>query len=102
MEIGRRIRDRRKELHMTQRQLAERVFVTTQAVSQWENGRTVPDPFNLGAIAGALRMGKAELNPALIPVKSLVSVHQRLYMGSVLLIYPGGEVALCLIDLSRP
>ena len=61
MEIGRRIRDRRKELHMTQRQLAERVFVTTQAVSQWETGATRPDVFNLRAIAAALDLPEMTL-----------------------------------------
>ena len=61
MSIGELIRDRRKQLGMTQEELAQSVWVTPQAVSQWENGKTVPDPFNLSAIADALKMGKAEL-----------------------------------------
>ena len=61
MSIGNLIRNRRKKLGMTQEELAERVWVTPQAVSQWENGRTVPDVFNLSAIANALKMGKGEL-----------------------------------------
>lgn len=61
MSIGNLIRNRRKKLGMTQEELAERVWVTPQAVSQWENGKTVPDLFNLSAIANALKMGKGEL-----------------------------------------
>ena len=61
MSIGNLIRNRRKQLGMTQEELAERVWVTPQAVSQWENGKTVPDLFKLGAIANALEMGKGEL-----------------------------------------
>ena len=61
MAIGELIRNRRKQLGMTQEELAQAVFVTPQAVSQWENGKTVPDIFNLGAIAEVLKTGKAEL-----------------------------------------
>ena len=61
MAIGNVIRYRRKQLGLTQEELAERVYVTPQAVSQWENGKTLPDPFNLSAIADALGIGKAQL-----------------------------------------
>lgn len=61
MAIGDLIRNRRKQLGMTQEELARAVHVTPQAVSQWENGRTVPDIFNLSAIATILGVGKAEL-----------------------------------------
>ena len=38
MEIGRQIRKYRHELKMSQEELAEKVFVTRQTVSNWENG----------------------------------------------------------------
>jgi len=41
-KIGKKITNRRKELHMTQNELAESLFVTHQAVSKWENGRSIP------------------------------------------------------------
>ena len=40
---GNKIRDGRNARHMTQQQLAEKLHVTVQAVSQWENSRTQPD-----------------------------------------------------------
>lgn len=40
---GAKIRQRREALGMTQQELADRLCVTIQAVSQWENGRTQPD-----------------------------------------------------------
>ena len=61
MAISDLIRNRRKQLGMTQEELARAVYVTPQAVSQWENGKTVPDIFNIGAIANTLGIGKAEL-----------------------------------------
>lgn len=41
--IGNFIMDRRKELKMTQQQLAEKLSVSFQAVSKWENGTTYPN-----------------------------------------------------------
>lgn len=37
MEIGRQIRKYRQELKMSQEELAEKVFVTRQTVSNWGN-----------------------------------------------------------------
>ena len=61
MEIGNRIRHRRKELGMTQEELASAVYVTPQAISQWENGKTTPDIYKIGLIADALKMNRADL-----------------------------------------
>jgi transcriptional regulator with XRE-family HTH domain len=41
-QIGKKISERRKELNMTQNVLAETLFVTHQAVSKWENGKSLP------------------------------------------------------------
>ena len=41
--IGAFIAQCRKEKNMTQMQLAERLEITSQAVSKWENGRGMPD-----------------------------------------------------------
>jgi len=51
--IGKSIRELRKKRAMTQGRLADRVGVTTQAVSKWECGST-PDAELLPAIASAL------------------------------------------------
>lgn len=40
--IGNRISDRRKELKLTQSDLAEILFITAQAVSKWEKGKSLP------------------------------------------------------------
>lgn len=49
--IGKNISKFRKEQEMTQDQLAERLHVTRQAVSNWENGKTQPDVETLGQLA---------------------------------------------------
>lgn len=43
-KTGRLISKHRKELGLTQEQLSEKLFVTPQAVSLWENGQRFPDP----------------------------------------------------------
>lgn len=43
MEFGERIKDQRKEHGWTQADVAKKLFVTRQAVSNWEKGKTYPD-----------------------------------------------------------
>ena len=52
--IGKNISKFRKEQEMTQDQLAERLHVTRQAVSNWENGKAQPDVETLGQLAECL------------------------------------------------
>ncbi|MBN2605560.1 MAG: helix-turn-helix transcriptional regulator [Bacilli bacterium] len=40
--IGNKIAKHRKEQNMTQSELADTIFVTHQAVSKWENGKSIP------------------------------------------------------------
>ena len=42
-KIGAFICSLRKKKNMTQSELAEKLSVTSQAVSKWENGRGIPD-----------------------------------------------------------
>ena len=42
-KIGRFIAQCRKENHLTQRELAERLNITDRAVSKWETGKALPD-----------------------------------------------------------
>lgn len=51
MSIGQKIRFLRKEKHLTQKQLAKNLCVTSQAISKWENGRNMPDVTILPSIA---------------------------------------------------
>lgn len=52
MEVGRVIRDLRTGAEMSQEELAEKVFVSRQTISNWENGRSYPDVQSLSLIAG--------------------------------------------------
>ena len=43
MEIGKQIKKHRTELGLSQDEFAERIFVTRQSVSNWENDKNYPD-----------------------------------------------------------
>ena len=55
MTLGKRIMQHRKRLGMTQEQLADRVGVSAQAVSKWENDLSCPDISLLPQLAEILR-----------------------------------------------
>lgn len=55
------IKEKREEKHLTQKQLAELLFVSEKTVSKWETGRGLPDVSFLPALAGALGLSVAEL-----------------------------------------
>ncbi|ELI2614234.1 helix-turn-helix domain-containing protein [Salmonella enterica] len=53
--LGERIRARRKELGMTQKDLAKEVNVSMAAVSLWEKGESTPGANKLELISNALK-----------------------------------------------
>ena len=59
--LGRFIAQRRKELNLTQRQLAERLHVTDKAISKWERGAGCPDISLLEPLAEALGLSVDQL-----------------------------------------
>lgn len=63
--FGEYIRERRKELGMTQKEFSERLYVTESAVSKWERGMSYPDITLLLDICAALDVTEHELLTAL-------------------------------------
>lgn len=58
---GRFICERRKELSLNQKDLAEKLNITDKAVSKWETGRSAPDISMLEPLAEALDVSVAEI-----------------------------------------
>lgn len=61
IKTGGLIAQTRKEKELTQKDLAEALHVSTQAVSKWENGRSCPDVGLLEPLAEALGLTVTEL-----------------------------------------
>lgn len=56
MTFGEKLRQARKAAGMTQKALAQAVDLKHNAVSNWENGITSPDPETIRRLCGILRM----------------------------------------------
>ena len=52
----------RKKNGLSQKELAERLSVSTSAVSKWENGKNLPDMMMLSSIAEMLQVSCDELH----------------------------------------
>lgn len=61
MDFGEQIKKLRKTYGLTQEQLAEKLFISRQAVSNWENDRNLPDIEMLITIACAFDISLDEL-----------------------------------------
>lgn len=59
--IAENITRRRKELNMTQRELADKLNVSDKTVSRWETGKQIPDALMIPELAKCLDMGIDEL-----------------------------------------
>ena len=52
--IGNKIAQARKEINMSQAQLAQRLFISPQAVGKWERGESIPDIITFTRLAEIL------------------------------------------------
>ena len=59
-KTGNYIAEKRKQLGMTQKQLAEQVGLTDKAVSKWERGKSVPDSAMIADLCGILHISVNE------------------------------------------
>lgn len=61
VKVGKRIRSARVEKNMTQMDLADKMGVSFQAVSNWERGASMPDIGKLGDLSEVLSLNMDEL-----------------------------------------
>lgn len=59
--VGKFIYELRKEKNMTQQELADKLGVTDRAISNWENGRRLPDLSMIPVLAKELNVEVSEL-----------------------------------------
>ncbi|MDE7259293.1 MAG: helix-turn-helix domain-containing protein, partial [Lachnospiraceae bacterium] len=61
VEFGEKVKQIREERGMTQQTLAEKLYVTRQAVSRWERGARYPELLTAKKIARVLNVSLDEL-----------------------------------------
>lgn len=61
MELGQQLKAHRKEVGISQDELAEKIFVSRQSISNWENNKTYPDIHTLLLLAETFGVSLDEL-----------------------------------------
>jgi transcriptional regulator with XRE-family HTH domain len=86
--IGNKIAEARKKINISQAQLAQRLFISSQAVGKWERGESMPDIITLNHLAEILGIDlnyfSESLEPVvteMAPVESLVKQSAELPSG---------------------
>ena len=72
MELSQKLKELRKKQGLTQLELAERLFVSRQAISGWEAGTSRPSTENLQSLSRLFNIpldDTAEAEPAAAPEK---------------------------------
>lgn len=76
--IGSRIRDRRKELGMSQEELAEKLYTSKQMISAYENDKTEIKVSVLRELVVALNTSTSYLVDGIIEVRHTLQVEELL------------------------
>ena len=78
MELAEHIKHYRKELGLSQEDLAERIYVSRQSVSNWETGKTYPDIHTLLLLADVFDTSLDTLVKGDLPMmKQLINEEDR-------------------------
>ena len=104
MELGKRLKEYRARAGMTQDELAEKLFVSRQTISSWENDKSYPDIHSLLMLGDVfdvsldtLVKGDIEIMKEKIDGETIRSFKRDSNIFAVLLV----AVAVSLIPLSR-
>jgi uncharacterized protein YjbI with pentapeptide repeats len=78
MIIGNKIAEGRKRINISQAQLAERLFISSQAVGKWERGESMPDIITFNRLAEILGVDlnyfSESFQPAVTEMTSIESI----------------------------
>lgn len=61
MKIGDKLKKARMDKNLTQEEVAEKIFVSRQSISNWENNKTYPDIVNVIALSDLYQISLDEL-----------------------------------------
>ena len=88
MMIGNKIAEARKKINISQAQLAQRLFISSQAVGKWERGESMPDIITFNRLAEILGVDLNYFSESfqsaateIAPVESLVKQSAELPSG---------------------
>lgn len=71
--IGNKIAEARKKINISQAQLAQRLFISAQAVGKWERGESMPDIITLNRLAEILGVDLNYFSEGIEPVATEIT-----------------------------
>lgn len=83
MKLSERIKKYRLDNNMTQQELADKLYVSKQAVSKWENERSLPDVSLYPVIAEMLNISVDELMGTNVTKKRKVNIKKLIIISSM-------------------
>lgn len=82
MELGKRIKSYRNEKSLSQEALAEKVYVSRQTISNWENDKSYPDVHSLVLLSKVLEVSLDQLIKGDIKMmKEQINTQDRIKFG---------------------
>jgi len=74
--IGNKIAEARKKVNISQAQLAQRLFISSQAVGKWERGESMPDIITFNRLAEILGVDLNYFSEGLFPVSTELTTNE--------------------------
>ncbi|MDO5689302.1 MAG: helix-turn-helix transcriptional regulator [Tissierellia bacterium] len=109
MEIGRKLREARLKSGMTQEQVAERIGVSRQSISNWENEKNYPDIISIIELSDLYEMsldvllkGDEKMIKHLEESTDIIKSNKRIVISLVLNMLLMAALILFIFPLSNP
>ncbi|WP_323694360.1 helix-turn-helix transcriptional regulator [Staphylococcus pseudintermedius] len=88
MDVGNQIRIYRKERQLSQMALAEKIDVSTQTISNWENERTYPDLYHLIVLSSLFNVSLDQLVKGdVVEMKNIIDHYNMDRYGKLMLVF---------------
>lgn len=103
MNLATRLKQKRNDLQLTQEEIAEKIHVSRQTISNWENGRNLPDINSLVLISEIYAISLDELMKG--DPKMVKQFDKKIKKGNyftVLAVLSGAFILLTIFHLISP
>ena len=90
MELRERLKEHRARLGLSQEELADRIFVSRQTISNWENDKTYPDVQSLLLLSQLFEVSIDELvRGDVVAMQQAIAEDSRILLAGLLLALEG-------------
>ena len=86
MELGKQIKKHRQEVQLSQEKLADRVYVSRQTISNWENDKSYPDVNSLVLLSEIFQISLDNLIKDVIQKEEIVKMNRYGKIYTIMLI----------------